>query len=81
MLILGVKLILQNNLLNMVNFSDAVKIVVVGVKLLSEILRSIFHIYFLINQMLYVNIVGVKFISFMNVIDWFFNTCKSDIAC
>lgn len=69
MLILGVKLILQNNLLNMVNFSDAVKIVVVGVKLLSEILRSIFHIYFLINQMLYVNIVGVKFISFMNVID------------
>lgn len=31
--------------------------------------------------MLYVNIVGVKFISFMNVIDWFFNTCKSDIAC
>lgn len=66
MLILGVKLILQNNLLNMVNFSDAVKIVVVGVKLLSEILRSIFHIYFLINQMLYVNIVGVKFISFLN---------------
>lgn len=79
MLILGVKLILQNNLLNMVNFSDAVKIVVVGVKLLSEILRSIFHIYFLINQMLYVNIVGVKFISFLN--DWFFNTCKSDIVC
>lgn len=65
MLILGVKLI-SNNLLNMVNFSDAVKIVVVGVKLLSEILRSIFHIYFLINQMLYVNIVGVKFISFLN---------------